>query len=249
MSKIFKLFMILALVSACSPKEKTDELTVVGANGSRTTYQVELAQTREELTTGLMNRTSLDKDAGMVFDLSDFNNVPTAMWMKDTQIGLDMIFIDQDGMIYWIYENAEPDSVKMIIAPYPAAAVLEVNAGDVKAKGIKIGDMVEYKLFPIEKPAAPAAVEQPKADEQEEVSVQDDNAAETIEAAESEVVAETNVVEESSDNEVTDEVTDEATEADVKENTSATEAVADQPNPAEEEKVEEEKAASLEESK
>lgn len=196
MSKIFKLFMILALVSACSPKEKTDELTIVGADGSRTTYQVELAQTREELTTGLMNRTSLDQDAGMVFDLSDFNNVPTAMWMKDTKIGLDMIFIDQDGMIYWIYENAEPDSVKMIMAPYPAAAVLEVNAGDVKAKGIKIGDMVEYKLFPIEKPAAPAAVEQPKADEQEEVSIQDDNAAET---AETEIAVTEETAEENSD--------------------------------------------------
>ncbi len=177
MSKIFKLFMILALVSACSPKEKNDELTIVGADGNQTTYKVELAQTREELTTGLMNRNSLDKNAGMIFDLSDFNNVPTTMWMKDTKIGLDMIFIDHDGMIYWIYENAEPDSIKMIVAPYPAAAVLEVNAGDVKANGIQIGDMVEYKLFPMEKPEVSAITE-----EQEEVSAQEnDNAAETTE--------------------------------------------------------------------
>ena len=78
------------------------------------------------------------------------------MWMKDTKIALDMLFIDRDGMIYWIFENAEPDSVKMIVAPYPATAVLEINAGDVKAKGIEIGDMVEYKLFPVEKAAADA---------------------------------------------------------------------------------------------
>ena len=156
MSKILKLFMMLLLTAACSPKDNREELTITDSDGNKNVYKVELAQTKEELSTGLMNRTALDADSGMVFDLSDFNNVPTAMWMKDTKIALDMLFIDRDGMIYWIFENAEPDSVKMIVAPYPATAVLEINAGDVKAKGIEIGDMVEYKLFPVEKAAADA---------------------------------------------------------------------------------------------
>ena len=156
MSKILKLFMMLLLTAACSPKDNREELTIIDSDGNKNVYKVELAQTKEELSTGLMNRTALDADSGMVFDLSDFNNVPTAMWMKDTKIALDMLFIDRDGMIYWIFENAEPDSVKMIVAPYPATAVLEINAGDVKAKGIEIGDMVEYKLFPVEKAAADA---------------------------------------------------------------------------------------------
>ncbi len=154
MSKILKLFMMLLLVAACSEKDNREELTITDSEGNKTVYKVELAQSKEQLVTGLMNRTALDADAGMIFDLSGFNNVPTAMWMKDTKIALDMLFIDQDGMIYWIFENAEPDSVKMIVAPYPAAAVLEVNAGDAKAKGIKIGDMVEYKLFSAPKAAA-----------------------------------------------------------------------------------------------
>ena len=78
-------------------------------------------------------------------------------------------------MIYWIFENAEPDSVKMIVAPYPATAVLEINAGDVKAKGIEIGDMVEYKLFPVEKAAAADANE--VADEGQD---EDDTPVETV---------------------------------------------------------------------
>ena len=112
MSKILKLFMMLLLTAACSPKDNREELTIIDSDGNKNVYKVELAQTKEELSTGLMNRTALDADSGMVFDLSDFNNVPTAMWMKDTKIALDMLFIDRDGMIYWIFENAEPDSVR-----------------------------------------------------------------------------------------------------------------------------------------
>lgn len=149
MSKILKLFMMLILVASCSKKDNQNELVITDDEGNKTVYTVELAQTRDELTTGLMNRTQLDADAGMIFDLSPYGNVPTAMWMKDTPLALDMIFIDKDGMIYWLYENAEPNSQKLIIAPYSAAAVLEVNAGDIKAKNIKIGDKIQYKLFPM----------------------------------------------------------------------------------------------------
>lgn len=185
MSKILKLFMMILLLAACSKKDNREELTITDSEGNKTVYKVELAQSREELSTGLMNREKLDADSGMVFDLSDFNNVPTAMWMKDTKIALDMLFIDQDGMIYWVFENAEPDSVKMIVAPYPATAVLEVNAGDIKAKGIQIGDMVDYKLFQAEEKAAAqndsnaalaeADVEAKEAPDAEETTVETDN--------------------------------------------------------------------------
>lgn len=135
------------MLTACSKKESQEELVITDAQGNKVIYNVELAQSRDELTTGLMNRESLDKNKGMIFDLSKLTDTPTAMWMKDTKIALDMIFIDKDGMIYWIYENAEPNSTQIIVAPYPAYAVLEVNGGDTKAHGIEIGDMVEYKLF------------------------------------------------------------------------------------------------------
>ncbi len=173
MSKILKLFMMILLLAACSKKDNREELTITDSEGNKTVYKVELAQSREELSTGLMNREKLDADAGMIFDLSDFNNVPTAMWMKDTKIALDMLFIDQDGMIYWVFENAEPDSVKMIVAPYPATAVLEVNAGDIKAKGIQIGDMVDYKLFQAKEKAAATQNESNAAPAEADVEVKE----------------------------------------------------------------------------
>ena len=165
MSKIFTLFTMMLALAACSDNDNREELIITDEAGNKTVYKVELAQTRDELTTGLMNRTSLDKDSGMIFDLSQFIDVPTAMWMKDTKIGLDMLFIDQDGMIYWIYENAAPDSVKIIVDPYPAHAVLEVNAGEVKAKGIEIGDTVEYKLFGAAETEKSAAAETAESNE------------------------------------------------------------------------------------
>ena len=188
MSKFIKVFAMLLMVAACSEKDNGDELVIADAEGNKVVYKVELAQTRDELATGLMNRTSLDKDAGMVFDLSEFTDVPTAMWMKDTKIALDMIFIDRDGMIYWVFENAAPDSVKLIVAPYPAYAVLEVNAGDIKAKGIEIGDMVTYRIFGAEEENAAAAPDAENAEDaaeaeestemeiEEEVTVETDTA-------------------------------------------------------------------------
>lgn len=147
MSKICKIFLVILLLAACSKKDNREELTIVDNEGNTITYKVELAQTPDELRTGLMNRKSLDTNSGMIFDLSQFEKTQTAMWMKDTNLTLDMIFIDDSGMVFWVYENAEPNSAKLIVAPYAAAAVLEVNGGDISAKGIKIGDTVKYKLF------------------------------------------------------------------------------------------------------
>ena len=130
------------------------ELTIVGKDGTtKVVYKLELAQTIEELSNGLMNRESLDADSGMLFDLRRFST-QTAMWMKDTKIPLDMLFIDNEGMIYWIYENAEPDSTQMILPPYNAAAVLEINGGDAQKNGIKIGDTVQHDWFNTAQPAA-----------------------------------------------------------------------------------------------
>ena len=209
MSNILKVFMMLLLATACSPKEEKDQLTITDKEGNKVVYSVELAQTKEELTTGLMNRTTLDADSGMIFDLSSFDKVPTAMWMKDTPLALDMIFIDRDGMIFWVYENAQPNSTQLIVAPYAATAVLEVNAGDIKAKGLKIGDTVDHKLF--SKVVSDQNAEQNTATdeseevvveetENEEITVEEDKEAEPEEETISEEkTAEAEVVEEEKD--------------------------------------------------
>ncbi|MBQ8784721.1 MAG: DUF192 domain-containing protein [Alphaproteobacteria bacterium] len=176
MPKIFKVAMMLLAVVACSKFDKRYELTITDINGEKAVYKVELAQTKEEMSVGLMNREKLDENSGMLFALGSLApNTRSAMWMKDTKISLDMLFIDNEGMIFWIYENAEPESEKLIVPPYPAYSVLEVNAGDVKKYGIKIGDMVKHEWFKEEiTPADVTKTETPVAEEEsEEVAVEE----------------------------------------------------------------------------
>lgn len=144
MTKFIKLFLAVALLAGCSKKNDENNLTVLTDSGE-ISYTVEEAQTVPELEKGLMFRESLAPNSGMIFDLSKAEHA--AMWMKNTKIPLDMIFIDSNGSVSWIYENAQPESLTLIIPPFPAAAVLEVNAGDVQKHGIKIGNLIEHEFF------------------------------------------------------------------------------------------------------
>lgn len=142
--EIYQVILAVILLAGCSKKNDESNLTVL-TGGGEVSYTVEEAKTVPELEKGLMFRESLAPNAGMIFDLSKVEH--TAMWMKNTKIPLDMIFIDGDGVISWIYENAQPESLTLIIPPFPAAAVLEINAGDVKKHGIKTGDKIEHEFF------------------------------------------------------------------------------------------------------
>jgi len=147
MNKFFRIFAIFLFLCSCENKN-TSPLVIETDNGN-STYNVEVASTVEELQTGLMNRESLPADGGMLFDLSVVNGQNTAMWMKNTKIALDMLFITPEGLIFWIKENAQPYSEDLIISPFPAAAVLELNAGEVAKKGIRIGNVVKHSVFPM----------------------------------------------------------------------------------------------------
>ena len=131
MRRILSAATAVLLLCACMDQENQNELKITDNSDKTVVYNVELAQTWDEMRTGLMNRDELAQKSGMLFDFRDIN-IPASMWMKDTKIGLDMLFMDKDGSIYWIYENAEPQSTYLITAPLPSAAVLEINAGDVK---------------------------------------------------------------------------------------------------------------------
>lgn len=150
MTKFIKLFLAVLLLASCSPKEENNQAAkgnlIISTGTGDIVYQVENANTPEELEIGLMNRDSLGENAGMIFDLSHVSN-KVAMWMKDTKISLDMLFVKPDGQIFWIFENAVPMSEEFIIAPEPAAAVVEINAGDVKKNNIQIGDTVRHEFF------------------------------------------------------------------------------------------------------
>ena len=108
-------------------------------------FSVELATSEEEKTAGLMYRKVLPDGKGMLFDFSPAQEI--SMWMKNTYISLDMIFIRPDGRILRIAENTEPFSTKIIPSRGLAKGVLEVIAGTAKKYGIEPGDRVAHPLF------------------------------------------------------------------------------------------------------
>ena len=105
-------------------------------------FSVEEARTDEERERGLMFRTALPEGQGMIFDFSPEQNV--SMWMKNTLIPLDMIFIRADGRILRIAENTKTQSEDIISSGGPVRAVVEVIAGTAKKYGIAPGDRVSY---------------------------------------------------------------------------------------------------------
>jgi uncharacterized protein len=123
---------------------ETSSLVIVGAHG-RHRFTVELAQTPEQLQQGLMFRPSLAPDAGMLFDFK----APTVatMWMRNTLIPLDMLFVDAVGTIVAIRARAIPGSDTIISAGVPVRAVLELNGGTAERLGIDPGDRVLYPIF------------------------------------------------------------------------------------------------------
>ena len=108
-------------------------------------FSVEMATTEEERQTGLMYRKELPDGKGMLFDFSPEQQI--SMWMKNTYISLDMIFIRADGRILRIAENTEPMSTKIISSGGLAKGVLEVPAGTAQKYGIVAGDRVSHPLF------------------------------------------------------------------------------------------------------
>lgn len=106
---------------------------------------VEMAVTEDEQVYGLMNRTSLPPDHGMLFLFPDM--APRTFWMKDTLIPLDMLFIDDHGKIVNIHANAKPEDLTSIPSDGPVLAVLELAGGSAAALRIKTGDVIHGKSF------------------------------------------------------------------------------------------------------
>jgi uncharacterized membrane protein (UPF0127 family) len=108
-------------------------------------FDIELALTPPQMEQGLMFRRSLAADAGMLFDYGDPQ--PVAMWMKNTLIPLDMVFIGKDGTVVDFRERAVPMSLDTIEPKVPARAVLEVNAGTAQRLGLQVGNTVHHAFF------------------------------------------------------------------------------------------------------
>ena len=119
-------------------------LTIETATGSHR-FEVDVADDDAERERGLMYRTEMAPNAGMVFDYHREQNI--TMWMKNTVLPLDMVFISQDGHVFDAVKGTVPYSLELIPSGGPVRAVLELNAGTIDRIGLKRGDMVRAKMF------------------------------------------------------------------------------------------------------
>ena len=132
-------------VGACSPSEPTDRLDIITADGTHHSFHIELAAKPAERERGLMYRQSLAADTGMLFDFGEDRLV--SMWMKNTFIPLDMLFITRDGTVVTIAANTVPQSLDTISSGRPVRAVLEIKGGEAARQGIASGARVMHPLF------------------------------------------------------------------------------------------------------
>jgi uncharacterized membrane protein (UPF0127 family) len=116
-------------------------LKVVTATGAHV-FQVEVAASSREQERGLMYRTAMGADEGMIFPMNPAR--PAAFWMRNTVIGLDIIFIGADHKVLNIAANAVPYDETSLPSDGNAAGVLELNAGRAAQIGMKPGDTVPW---------------------------------------------------------------------------------------------------------
>jgi uncharacterized membrane protein (UPF0127 family) len=141
-SAFVALFFMLAMPVFAQSTVKFDKepLIVQTAAGNRITFTVEIADTNEQRQRGLMYRKEMAADAGMIFDFGASKRVQ--MWMENTVLPLDMLFVDRAGTVRGIKQNAVPFSQDIIDSVGEVKYVVELNAGVTAKLGIKAGDLV-----------------------------------------------------------------------------------------------------------
>jgi uncharacterized protein len=129
-------------IAASTPLERVE---IVAGDGSRHIFHVYLADTPESRARGLMYVTELAPDRGMLFDFGTPQVI--TMWMKNTPLSLDMLFIDAGGRIARVEARTRPFSKRVISSQAEVIAVLEINGGRAEQLGIGAGARVDHRLF------------------------------------------------------------------------------------------------------
>jgi uncharacterized membrane protein (UPF0127 family) len=127
------------------PKLPTEPLVILGRNGARHTFQVEMAVSADHQMIGLMFRPAVGAEEGMLFDWGQPRE--SSMWMRNTLASLDMLFIAADGRIHRIAERTVPQSLTPIDSRGPVRATLELQAGITEKLDIRVGDRVLHRIF------------------------------------------------------------------------------------------------------
>ena len=136
-----------------------EPVVIETGEGESVTFTVELAETPAARQRGLMYRESLAPDAGMMFDFEV--EQPVSIWMANTPISLDLIYIRADGTIAKVAVGAVPFSRRSISSDVPVIAVLEIPGGRSVELGVDPGDVVRHRWFDnVEADAAEAPAEE-----------------------------------------------------------------------------------------
>ena len=158
---IFSLLLPLALLTpACSPQAAENAPTpavtrtvhpvsgleviplTITTLGKSHSFRVEVARTPQQQAQGLMFRTAMGPDEGMLFPYDEPRLL--SFWMKNTVLSLDLVFIDEQHRIINVAENAVPYSEASIVSDAPGIAVLELNGGRARELGLVAGSKVEW---------------------------------------------------------------------------------------------------------
>jgi len=144
---VWAVWMMALAIGTIGPQARAMDLQTleIATKSGVHVFSVEMATTDQEREKGLMFRKELPDGRGMLFDFSPEQMV--SMWMKNTYISLDMIFIRADGRVLRVAENTEPFSTRIIASGGPVKGVLEVVAGTARKYGIEPGDRVAHPLF------------------------------------------------------------------------------------------------------
>jgi uncharacterized protein len=140
-------FSMALLIPAAPPADATmrrEPVTLVTATGEHV-IDAEIAETAEQKARGLMFRTSMPEQAGMLFPFGGPQEV--TMWMRNTYVSLDMVFIRADGLVHRIESRTEPLSERIIASGGPVTAVLELAGGVAERLHLKPGDRVRHPHF------------------------------------------------------------------------------------------------------
>jgi hypothetical protein len=133
-------------IAACSEQSPADrrQLTLRTTTGEHV-VAIEIAETDAQKSLGLMYRTSVPELTGMLFPYDHPQEI--TMWMRNTYVSLDMVFIKGDGIVHRIETHTEPLSERIIASQGPVTAVLELVAGSAERLKLKPGDRVLHPIF------------------------------------------------------------------------------------------------------
>ncbi len=145
MKKLISFAFILFAFGCSSENDAKYSDLIIETHSGSVTYKVETATTPEELQKGLMYRKSMPENHGMIFNVNPPR--PIVMWMKNTYISLDMIFVGTDGTINQVIKNTTPESEQILGEDVKSRAVIELNAGQADKHNIHVGDIVRHQIL------------------------------------------------------------------------------------------------------